>query len=75
MSNDKFPGTAYNQILQNGYTYLENNPVMNIDPSGNVSIKQGISKLPKWVGETIAKKAMEWGVIGGYRRNYRGNFS
>ena len=36
---DRHPGDDDDPLSQNGYTYVENNPVMNIDPDGLVSVR------------------------------------
>ncbi|MFJ8522653.1 DNRLRE domain-containing protein [Bacillus cereus] len=38
LSIDPEPGDADDPVTQNGYTYVDNNPVMLIDPDGNIPI-------------------------------------
>jgi RHS repeat-associated protein len=37
VSRDPYPGDIDNPITQNGYTYANNNPVMMVDPTGNIA--------------------------------------
>ncbi|MBP0727352.1 RHS repeat-associated core domain-containing protein [Bacillus sp. RG28] len=39
LSLDPQPGNSDDSITQNGYSYANNNPVMNVDPDGNSSFK------------------------------------
>ncbi|OQM46194.1 hypothetical protein B6A27_08365, partial [Anoxybacillus sp. UARK-01] len=52
LSRDPYPGDLDNPITQNGYTYANNNPVIYVDPDG---------ELP-WVVKEIAKFAIKQAV-------------
>ncbi|WP_397443885.1 RHS repeat-associated core domain-containing protein [Peribacillus aracenensis] len=36
---DPHPGEEDDPLSQNGYTYGNNNPVMNVDPDGNIAVR------------------------------------
>ncbi|MGP9060077.1 type IV secretion protein Rhs, partial [Bacillus cereus] len=38
LSIDPEPGDEDDPVTQNGYTYVDNNPVMLIDPDGNIPV-------------------------------------
>ncbi|ANB57265.1 RHS repeat-associated core domain protein [Anoxybacillus sp. B7M1] len=52
LSRDPYPGDLDNPITQNGHTYANNNPVIYVDPDG---------ELP-WVVKEIAKFAIKQAV-------------
>jgi RHS repeat-associated protein len=61
-SSDPYPGDDDDILTQNGYSYANNNPVMLVDPDGNLSkIIKGVTyvwKGGKWVAGK-AKKAFK----------------
>jgi len=46
ISIDPYPGDLDHPISQNGYTYADNNPVMMVDPTGNIAhaIVMGVAR-------------------------------
>lgn len=60
---DPYPGEVVEPLSQNGYTYGNNNPVMNIDPKGNAS-KSVTLKERLLYGFKMAIKLLiqSWGV-------------
>lgn len=71
ISVDPDPGDQDDPVTQNGYTYADNNPVMNIDPDGHYAVRiktkwsqawrNADRKLTQWsrndyVGKHVARK-------------------
>ncbi|USK83143.1 DNRLRE domain-containing protein [Peribacillus asahii] len=56
---DPHPGDEDEPLSQNGYTYANNNPIMNIDINGQKSVKSYIrnkvKNAPKWVRDGLKK--------------------
>ncbi len=46
LSVDPDPGDEDDPITQNGYTYVDNNPVMHVDPDGHWAIAAGVYFVP-----------------------------
>lgn len=79
LSVDPDPGDEDDPVTQNGYTYADNNPVMNVDPDGhyakwNQAWKKVDRKLTQWskndyvskhVAKKTAKGARNGAVFGG----------
>lgn len=55
-SKDSFTGTAKDILSQNRYTYAENNPVGNADPSGHITVKSNSVKKANSVFSSVKGK-------------------
>lgn len=64
VSEDTYDGTLTNPLSQNRYIYVENSPLINIDPSGNMAV----SKLRyidsfKYLSSTYSDSVISYSVI------------
>ncbi|MCU5102190.1 RHS repeat-associated core domain-containing protein [Bacillus cereus] len=54
LSIDPDPGDADDPVTQNGYTYVDNNPVLKIDPDGKIPIFAVAAAPLLWLGVAAA---------------------
>ncbi|WP_231578413.1 RHS repeat domain-containing protein [Paenibacillus sp. FSL H7-0357] len=68
ISEDTYEGQIDNPLSQNLYTYVENNPLRYVDPSGNIAMAAGGLYLIPGVGEVLAVVTGAGIVVyGGYK--------
>ncbi|MED1383878.1 RHS repeat-associated core domain-containing protein [Bacillus mycoides] len=64
LSVDPDPGDEDDPVTQNGYTYADNNPVMNIDPNGHKAWKNSVKR--HWYATKTGAKAGAKAVVKSY---------
>ncbi|PEK75304.1 wall-associated protein, partial [Bacillus toyonensis] len=58
LSVDPDPGDEDDPVTQNGYTYADNNPVMNIDPDGHYAVRIKTKWSQAW--RNVDRKLTQW---------------
>ncbi|QWH13740.1 type IV secretion protein Rhs [Bacillus mycoides] len=58
LSVDPDPGDSDDPVTQNGYTYADNNPVMNIDPDGHYAMRIKTKLRQAW--GKVDRKVTQW---------------
>jgi RHS repeat-associated protein len=68
LSVDPDPGDEDDSVTQNGYTYGNNNPVMNLDPDGNMAFLAGLAFIPVWGWVALGTLIVGYGLLKVYEK-------